>query len=170
MTIAYFFYFPEWMRELWPTFLSLASEQTLYVVSIVTVNVGVLVLANLMMLWIYKRKLRFFENYRISNKPWPWEENPEKWAATLKTTLKAIAFNIFVLQASFLYLDTLSHFHIKFDVESFPSVFTHIWQIFLFMIVEDFVFFLAHAALHLKQLYWIHKKHHEYNVTISLAA
>lgn len=37
--------------------------------SIVAVNIGVLLLANLMMLYIYRRKLPFFENYRISNVP-----------------------------------------------------------------------------------------------------
>jgi len=127
-------------------------------------------LANLMMVWIYKKKIPFFEKYRISHKPWPWEEDPIKWSATLRKTLKSIAINIFVVQLGILYMDTLSHFHFKFDLESFPSILTHMWQIFLFMIVEDFIFFMTHAALHQKFLYWIHKQHHEYNVTVSLAA
>ena len=38
------------------------------------------------------------------------------------------------------------------------------------MVIEDFFFFLAHSALHRPQFYWIHKRHHEYNVTVSIAA
>ena len=133
-------------------------------------NLGVLILANLLMVFIYKKKIPFFENYRISNKPWPWEENPDLWRETLKKTLKGIAFNILLIQVTMLYLDTLSNFNIKFSEADFPSVWTHIWQIFLFMVVEDFTFFLMHSLLHQKPLYWIHKQHHEYKVTVSLAA
>ena len=49
------------------------------------------------------------------------------------------------------------------------GTFTIVWQIGLFMMVEDLFFYLAHALFHHPKFYWIHKRHHEYTCTISLA-
>ena len=39
------------------------------------------------------------------------------------------------------------------------------------MIVEDFLFFWSHRFLHWKKVYpYIHKIHHEYSTTVSIAA
>ena len=38
------------------------------------------------------------------------------------------------------------------------------------MLAEDFTFYMMHSTLHNPKLYWIHKSHHEYNRTISIAA
>lgn len=40
----------------------------------------------------------------------------------------------------------------------------------LFMLMEDFLFYVSHRMLHHPYLYWIHKKHHEYDQTTVLAA
>jgi sterol desaturase/sphingolipid hydroxylase (fatty acid hydroxylase superfamily) len=42
-------------------------------------------------------------------------------------------------------------------------------QFFLMMLAEDIFFFTAHYALHQPFFYKIHKIHHEYNISISLA-
>ena len=39
----------------------------------------------------------------------------------------------------------------------------------LFMLAEQITFYAVHRLLHTPPFYWIHKQHHEYNVTISLA-
>jgi sterol desaturase/sphingolipid hydroxylase (fatty acid hydroxylase superfamily) len=44
------------------------------------------------------------------------------------------------------------------------------WQFIVFLAVEEVTFYFAHRLIHLPQFYWIHKDHHEYNVTIALAA
>jgi len=39
------------------------------------------------------------------------------------------------------------------------------------MVMEDFTFYWSHRTLHTPRLYQlIHKKHHEYNITVSLAS
>lgn len=43
-------------------------------------------------------------------------------------------------------------------------------QFIFFMFVEDTVFFWSHYMLHRPQFYWIHKKHHEYNITLTVAS
>lgn len=37
-------------------------------------------------------------------------------------------------------------------------------------IISDFIFFFVHINLHRKQLFWLHKKHHEYIYTYGLGA
>ena len=38
-------------------------------------------------------------------------------------------------------------------------------------VLEDFLFHLLHRLTHWRYLYsWVHKKHHEYKTTVSLAA
>jgi sterol desaturase/sphingolipid hydroxylase (fatty acid hydroxylase superfamily) len=54
--------------------------------------------------------------------------------------------------------------------EEMPSNQTIIWQFFTFMVVEDCITTFTHTLLHSPKLYWIHKKHHEYTTTISIAA
>ena len=34
---------------------------------------------NLMMYPIYHFKLPFFERYKVSNQPWPWDEDNKAW-------------------------------------------------------------------------------------------
>ena len=45
-----------------------------------------------------------------------------------------------------------------------------LWQFIFFMLVEDLLFYWSHSMLHNPKLYWIHKKHHEYNITVTIAA
>jgi sterol desaturase/sphingolipid hydroxylase (fatty acid hydroxylase superfamily) len=45
-----------------------------------------------------------------------------------------------------------------------------LWQISVFLLAQELTFYWAHRIIHHPKLYWIHKQHHEYNVTISLAA
>lgn len=42
-------------------------------------------------------------------------------------------------------------------------------QFFIMILIEDFVFFTTHYALHKPSLYKYHKIHHEYTTSISLA-
>ena len=48
--------------------------------------------------------------------------------------------------------------------------FYFIFNFVLWFILSDFIFFFVHINLHRKQLYWLHKKHHEYIYTYGLGA
>ena len=56
------------------------------------------------------------------------------------------------------------------DMASIPDLKTIIWQFSFFFLVEELLFYIVHRMLHHPKLYWIHKHHHEYNITITLAA
>lgn len=55
------------------------------------------------------------------------------------------------------------------DMESIPEVKTMLWQMVLFLLVGEVSFYFIHSILHNPRFYWLHKLHHEYNVTIALA-
>ena len=40
----------------------------------------------------------------------------------------------------------------------------------MWMFLEDVLFYWSHSSLHDPRLYWIHKKHHEYNIAVTIAA
>ena len=80
--------------------------------------------------------------------------------------------NSFILGPAFLYGGYLATGKITFteSVEDWPEFTTILWQLILFLIIEDAGFFWGHWLLHRPSLYWIHKKHHEYTTSVSLAA
>lgn len=52
-----------------------------------------------------------------------------------------------------------------------PSAWTFLYHYVIWFLIADFLFFWIHRALHTKRLYgMIHKQHHEYNVSIGIAA
>ncbi len=134
-------------------------------------HTGSHLLINGIMMLIYKLKHPFFEQYRVSNKPWPWESQPKLWDKVLKKTLKVLAIDHFAIVPAVLIVQSLQGPKMKTDLQSFPELPTIIFQIIFFALVEDFFFYWTHRLLHHPRLYpYIHKVHHEYNITISLAA
>ena len=61
------------------------------------------------------------------------------------------------------------NFKIVMDMSKAPELFEMIPQFILMMFVEDTFFFFTHWSLHQPVLYKIHKIHHEYNTTVSIA-
>ena len=68
-----------------------------------------------------------------------------------------------------LYIDSLIKYDILMTAETAPDLWTMIWQFFFFLYMEELIFYTFHRTLHDPKLYFLHKQHHEYNVTISLA-
>jgi sterol desaturase/sphingolipid hydroxylase (fatty acid hydroxylase superfamily) len=56
------------------------------------------------------------------------------------------------------------------DMDKTPGATEMFKYILMFHVLEDFFFFTTHALLHTEFLYkHVHKIHHEYNTTVSLA-
>ena len=58
----------------------------------------------------------------------------------------------------------------RLDYASLPSVWEFFYQCLLCAFIEGYLFYFSHRLLHWKPLYWIHKTHHEYRITVSWAA
>lgn len=171
--IVFFFIIPQIFKKYFWTPISTFSDQnTVFFVLFNMTHEILFVTANLIMLIIYKLKHPFFERYRINrDRKWPWEEEPSKWAQTLKRSLKFLGIAHLILIPVFTYVDTVLGLKFRFELESFPTPWELIWQITFFMFCEDFMFYWAHRALHHKSLYpYIHKIHHEYNNPIGISS
>ena len=58
----------------------------------------------------------------------------------------------------------------KSSLEEWPTPTRMLGQIIFFIFFEDLGFYWTHQMLHKPQFYWIHKTHHEYNITLTIAS
>jgi len=116
--------------------------------------------------------LNFFERYKINDKQWPWVEDHEKWKKFLINSFKLLSFNMFVIMPlSMLTYVIKGKAVYSLDRNNLPDLFTILWQVLFFMLAEDTAFYWSHRFLHWDKVYpYIHKIHHEYKNTISIAA
>jgi sterol desaturase/sphingolipid hydroxylase (fatty acid hydroxylase superfamily) len=116
----------------------------------------------------------FFEQYKVNNEPWPWEENKEEWNKFLKKSIGVVSINLFITLPFLVFLQgavSNGDYELSFEYEDLPTTFTLLWQVMFCFLLEDFSFHLSHRLLHSKHFYGrFHKQHHEYKVTVSLAA
>lgn len=69
-----------------------------------------------------------------------------------------------------LYLDVTFNFHVIMEKEKAPTFIQMIPYFIIFQIMEDIMFFGAHRLLHFPFFYKFHKVHHEYKITVTIAA
>jgi sterol desaturase/sphingolipid hydroxylase (fatty acid hydroxylase superfamily) len=104
VAIVYYFLFmlPTHMRPVYEMTHQYAvslgiSEMWMSIMSYSVLHLVLFVTANLMMQVIYHLELPFFEQYKSSSDPWPWNANPEQWAETWKKIALTVVFNICIL-------------------------------------------------------------------------
>jgi len=161
--------FLEWTNQLGLTKwqISFYSSYLVAVLCFLLFNLGFLILYYFQIPWIEKYKI-------MKDEKWPWVEKAEGWKATLLASLMRFSFNLFVLLPIFLYILSIGKNHeipLSQAVEDLPSDWTLAWQITFCLYVEDIAFSLSHRLLHTQFLYkHVHKVHHSYTQTISIAA
>jgi methylsterol monooxygenase len=95
-----------------------------------------------------------------------------------KKLLKKAVFDLFLSHwvlfiplQYFLVFPVIKYFKAIKSDPVLPPLTDLLWQIPAFMVCEDTVFFWFHRTLHHRLLYkYIHKQHHEFKVTVGLAA
>ena len=147
----------------------ISSYRTLGFFYLSALTVPFTIIVNVFYIYCYMKKDPRIEKYKISNIPWPWEEDPIAWRKKLPNLLFTYFFNYLVLASSVLTM-ALLYSQPRYDLDSMPSVFEYLSQIMISTLLEDFFFYWSHRFLHLPILYkHVHKKHHEFYNTISLA-
>ena len=110
----------------------------------------------------------------MKDEKWPWVQRAEGWKTKLLVSLLRVSFNFLVMTPLSLYVLSMGLNHqIKYAmaVDDLPSAWTLAWQILFCVYVEDVGFSIAHRLLHTPFLYkYVHKVHHQYTQTISIAA
>jgi sterol desaturase/sphingolipid hydroxylase (fatty acid hydroxylase superfamily) len=173
LAFSYYFIFPPLAKPLYIYWMSLFSSQmSAFFWGNLLEHHFFFLTGNLVMLVIYKLELQFFERYKNNSQPWPWKANPTKFKGTIMKTVKALFINLMIVfPISVAVPILLGTVKLRFSAEEFPSAWELMGQIVFFMIVEDFSFYWVHRLLHHPKLYpFIHKKHHEYYTSISVAS
>jgi sterol desaturase/sphingolipid hydroxylase (fatty acid hydroxylase superfamily) len=115
---------------------------------------------NLPLIWINMYDTCYLDKYRIQKHKPKLKFQPELVQKIIKGTIRH--------QITILLFVPLLYYVIGWkgglDVTGpTPALSTIIWQLFLFIICEDFIFFWTHYLFHWKWLYiYIHKEHHVY--------
>lgn len=122
----------------------------------------------------YRYEFPWIERYKTNfDEPWPWHVEPEQWRQKVKRAVLVFTLNsnlipiMFVLPMS---RTSLFKEH-TMAYEDLPSPMTLAMSVFFCMLCEDATFYWSHRFLHLPFIYpYIHKMHHTFNQTVSIAA
>ena len=127
---------------------------------------------NFVVFIIYISKLNFFEKYRISNEPWIFEKEFQKFKPLLISTVIQLFINDFYVTPMFTFiLISTGLSEVELSFERYPGIFEVAWQLFFIMILSDAYNYWCHRMLHCPFLYSkVHKVHHEYKNPICISA
>ena len=136
---------------------------------------AIFVVYGLVMWPVYRGGYPFFEQYKISDKPWAWQ-SPERevreafWALSRRSA-KLCSFNLLVLvpilsTAKFLVMGD----NMSFSDSDWPSHGTLLRDNVAMSLIHEFGFYWCHRLAHHPKLYKYHKVHHEYHQNTVLAA
>jgi len=88
LALTFFYAAPYVGQEVWPTLLRwFPTPVSLYICVGLGVQVLVLAITNLTLWLVYHLEWPFFERYKITREPWPWNADPQKWYAHVGKTL-----------------------------------------------------------------------------------
>lgn len=170
----WFFALPPLMKPYWEDNWSGMSPLAAQLI-LNQLNVVYFVAFCLIMFPIYRGNYPFFEQYKISDKPWAWraekkEDRDAFWALSARS-LKLYSMNAFILVPVltagkyFLLGDNMS-FRTA-DWPTYLELFRDNWAMTL---VHEFGFYWTHRLAHHPRLYKFHKIHHEYKQNTVLAS
>jgi methylsterol monooxygenase/4-alpha-methyl-delta7-sterol-4alpha-methyl oxidase len=166
----YFYYFPKLLYWLWPKG-AIEHEGLFYFLATFLTHEAVFLFCNFYFTIIHTLNWDFFERYKVSSDPWPWQSDPTAWRIQLSKTIKQLLFNHLIV------LPLLMLPNIIFNVcpyrlePELPSYWELIPQLIFCMLCEDFAFYWSHRLLHSDKLYAkIHKMHHEFKQTCCIGS
>jgi sterol desaturase/sphingolipid hydroxylase (fatty acid hydroxylase superfamily) len=109
------------------------------------------------------------DEYRTNpNVVWPWDSNPDLISSNLGTLVFNHLIVVPVVTSVALYTGMLAPRH---DIDDLPTPLEAIMQLLFCIVTEDVWSAFLHRAMHTRTLYsTIHKKHHEYIVSVGIAA
>ena len=99
--VIFIFGWPRLSAYVWPQYMKTQAEygvpDTLYLyLCALCILFFMLTTGNLFYMIIYLGKFEFFEQYRASNDPWPWESDPKEWHRLKWRSIRYSLFNLLV--------------------------------------------------------------------------
>ena len=169
--ILYLFGVPILIPKLW-IFDSFENEGLAYFIITITWHEVFWLISNTFFITLYKYDFEFFRKYKVNHVEWPWKSpQKESWNSLFYSTIKVLLLNHFIMVPILLLPHLIANKSPYRIDKSFASHYEFIVQTAFFMICDDFCFYWSHRFLHIKSIYpYIHKLHHRYQNTISVAA
>ena len=166
--LSYLYFIPRTILFL-STYFPESSPPVYYTVGTYLIHLSGLILSNLFFFFIYYLNNPWIESFKINSDPWPWQSDKQEFYKALKKVFKQALINQLITTPTSIFITGLeSDFIIN---STLPPLTETLVQIIIFVIIEDFVSYFTHRILHLPWFYrHVHKKHHEFKVTISCAA
>jgi hypothetical protein len=116
------------------------------------VHILLLIIGNFMMWVIYHLKHPFFEQYKVHDQPWPWEEDREKWMELSKKTLRVTFINVFLILPIFCIVSFSNKEDLRkvysYDTDDIPDAPRFFGTMVFMALCEDITFHFAHKFLH----------------------
>ena len=171
------FILPQYVwKPYWGAYLAwIGGERNANIYGNAIVSTLVLLLQNLCYYCFYIACNPWVESFRIG-KQWPWESPKEEaraeFAETARNGFLLTLLNVaLTIPLGYLSYGDAKRLGYSAAVETFPTAFTMVWQMMVFMLIEDALFYWGHRTLHHPSIYsYIHKVHHKFNYTVSIAA
>ena len=95
ITLSFFLVLPDILKSIYPKHLENEGKFEYFLGLLV--HTGGFIFFNLIMYVIYHIEHPFFERYKINDRPWPWNNKGDDWNSMLRSTLKILAFNHFIV-------------------------------------------------------------------------
>ena len=161
-SVLWFFGLPILLRPFWSSFW---NNFTPFQAELLLNLSGfpIFTLYTLAMLPVYFGSYSFFEQYKISDKPWPWfSKNPEERNAFYELSRKSLGlflFNYFILVPILTIVKiTLMkaanvYSQISFADSEWPSYPTMLVQIVALTFIHEFGFYCTHRMMHHPSVY-----------------
>lgn len=148
----------------WGTFLSFFTEYQLK--TVVTFLIHEFFYWTSYLPFIIADRIPYLNRYKIQ----PEKQNT---ASLHSNCIKRLVLSHFLLVLPMIMLShpIFDHMGSDYTVQTIPSLQTLLSQIILFFLIEDFVFYWGHRALHTPWLYkHVHSIHHEHAAPFGIAA
>ena len=133
---------PQLLRPAWPALLRAVGHDE-FIVNVVGnffVTLATLLCGNLLWLAVYRARSPFLESFRVSAKPWPWDDKPATAVAFHGHVLRGIWLTllnvVLALPAGALNWGGVKKLGYSASAATFPSAATMAWQLCVFALVS----------------------------------
>ena len=122
-------------------------------------------LYNFIFWMIHRAEMPFFEQYKISKEPWPWENDTStrkgasaqyEWNSLLiRSVITSIFNNSFSIGSALFFYAWLCNWQFPWawKPSELPSLYKMVKQSLICLLTEDFCFYWVHRLLHCKSKY-----------------
>ena len=148
ITIFFFCCLPKLVFPLY-SLISVLDPLILVLIGISATGSMNLLVYNLVMNHIYAQKYPYFEQYRIMNKPWPWEIDEKAYSKQYREIVtNTIIGSVFIspmITYSSVYFNLIEY---RTDIESYPSSIEIFKELMFMSLVVETLYYWSHRLFH----------------------